>query len=128
MVTDCVAAGKDPKETMRAAGFRPDLKKRGSLRTVVDGRYKLTRYFAPVDRHEPETLDELFKANDVELFDLQADPQERVNLATDRNKNRDLLLVMSAKLETLIKAEIGVDDGRELPEISGITWTLDRMD
>ena len=25
---------------------KPDLKKRGSLRTVYDGRYKFTRYFA----------------------------------------------------------------------------------
>jgi len=27
---------------------------------------------------------------------------------------------MSAKLEAVIKAEIGVDDGREMPEVKGI--------
>ena len=30
-------------------GYRPDMKKRGSMRTVFDGRYKFSRYFAPVD-------------------------------------------------------------------------------
>jgi hypothetical protein len=25
----------------------------------------------------------------------------------------------------MIKGEIGVDDGREMPEVKGITWTLD---
>jgi arylsulfatase len=35
---------------------------------------------------------------------------------------------MNGKLEAVIRAEIGKDDGRELPEISGITWGLDRVD
>ena len=35
---------------------------------------------------------------------------------------------MSAKLEALIKAEIGVDDGREMPDVGKITWTIDRAD
>jgi len=34
---------------------------------------------------------------------------------------------MMAKLETHIKAEIGVDDGRELPDIPRVTWTIDRI-
>jgi len=31
---------------------------------------------------------------------------------------------MSEKLEAIIAAEIGVDDGRELPEIDGVDWAL----
>ena len=67
-----VMAGKDPKEEAKKQGFRPDLKKRGHVRSAFDGRYRFTRYFAPLDHNSPATLDELFKWNDVELFDLQA--------------------------------------------------------
>jgi arylsulfatase len=64
----------------------------------------------------------------VELFDLQTDRVETTNLAVDRDKNGDLIAKMSSKLEALIKAEIGQDNGREMPEISKITWTIDRAD
>jgi arylsulfatase len=125
---EAVAAGKNPMESMKASGFKPDMKKRGSVRTVFDGRYKFSRYFAPVDRNRPATLEDLYKVNEVELFDLQSDPSETVNLATDKEKNRDLILAMSAKLEAAIRAEIGVDDGREMPEIPNISWAVDRAD
>ena len=123
-----IAAGKSPRESMKASGFQPDLKKRGSLRTVFDGRYKFSRYFSPVQRNKPGTLDELYKANDVELFDLQTDQSETTNLAVDTQKNADLISTMSTKLEALIKAEIGQDDGREMPEVSKVSWTIDKAD
>jgi arylsulfatase len=125
---EAIAAGKNPAEELKKTGYRPDLKKRGNVRTIFDGRYKFSRYFAPVDRNKPENMDDLYKFNDVELFDLQADPSEGVNLATDQEKNRDLIGTMSGKLEALIKAEIGKDDGREMPEVAKITWTIDRAD
>jgi len=125
---EAIAAGKNPAESMKATGFKPDLKKRGSVRTAFDGRYKFSRYFAPVDRNRPQNLADLYKANDVELFDLQTDPSETTNLAADREKNRDLVTGMSNKLEALIKSEIGEDNGREMPEFSKITWTIDRAD
>ena len=123
-----VMAGKDPKEEAKKQGFRPDLKKRGHVRSAFDGRYRFTRYFAPVDHNSPATLDELFKWNDVELYDLQSDPGEVDNLAVDRAKNADILTRMNGKLEAVIKAEIGKDDGRELPDIPKVTWGLDRVD
>ncbi len=125
---EALAAGKDPRESMKASGFTPDLKKRGSLRTVFDGRYKFTRYFAPIDRNKPENVADLYKVNDVELFDLQTDPLETTNLAVEREKNQELIASMSGKLEKLIKAEIGEDNGREMPEVSNIKWTVDRAD
>jgi len=98
------------------------------LRTVFDGRYKFTRYFAPVDRNRPRNIDEIYRWNDVELFDLTTDPEEMINLASEKNATGDLVLAMSSKLEALIKEEIGVDDGREMPNVDGIDWTIDRMD
>jgi arylsulfatase A-like enzyme len=125
---EAIASGKNPQEAMKKSGFTPDLKKRGSLRTVFDGRYKFSRYFAPVDRNKPADLAQLYKANDVELFDLQTDRAETINLAADRDKNADLIAEMSGKLEALIKAEIGDDNGREMPDVTKVTWTIDRAD
>lgn len=119
-----IAAGKDFKAALQSAGA-PDFKKRGTLRTVFDGRYKFTRYFGPEDRNRPDTLDALYRDNDVELFDLQADPAEMTNLAAVKGQHGDLVLAMSGKLEAAIKEEIGADDGREMPPFKGITWTLD---
>lgn len=125
---EAIAARKDAKEVIKARGFKPDLKKRGSVRTVFDGRYKFSRYFSPIERNKPKNLDELFQVNDVELFDLQTDPQETKNLAVDREQHATLIAAMSDKLESLIKAEIGKDDGREMPELEKVTWTIDRAD
>ena len=55
-------------------------------------------------------------------------PEEMVNLAADRAGNHDLIVGMNQKLEVLIKAEIGIDDGREMPDIPSIEWTIDRVD
>ncbi|MEH3137574.1 MAG: sulfatase-like hydrolase/transferase [Mycolicibacterium neoaurum] len=128
IVADAKAAGKDPKQAMAAAGYRPDLSKRGSLRTMFDGRYKFTRYFAPTQRNRPQNLDELYKFNDVELFDLQEDPREMTNLAATKGENAEVVLAASAKLEAVIKEEIGLDDGREMPHFADIDWTIDRLD
>lgn len=124
------SAGQDPKTEMAKTGFKPNLKKRGTVRSVFDGRYTFSRYFSPTEHHKPASLDELYRYNDLELYDRENDPAEAVNLATDRARNGDLLLEMSAKLEAAIRAEMGVDDGRELPDIDGIQWQLqaDRFD
>ena len=119
-----LASGKDLPTALKSGG-PADLKKRGSARTVFDGRYKLTRYFGPEDRNRPDSLDVLYRDNDVELFDLQTDPGETTNLAAQKGEHTALVLAMSAKLEALIKTEIGVDDGREMPPVEGLTWTLD---
>jgi arylsulfatase len=47
------------------------------------------------------------------------------NLAAVKGEHRDLVLAMSTKLEAVIKQEIGVDDGREMPPLAGVHWTVD---
>lgn len=121
------AAEKKPALEVLKQRYVPDLKKRGSVRTVFDGRHKFSRYFSPLDHNQPTTLDELYMANDVELFDLTADSDEMTNLAADRGANADQVAAMNTKLNTIIKTEIGVDDGHELPNIPLVTWTIDRV-
>ncbi len=128
VVAEAKAAGKDPQAVLRAAGFKPDLTKRGSLRTMFDGRYKFTRYFAPTQRNLPRTIDELYQHNDVELYDLQQDPGEMTNLGGIKGQNPDLVMASSAKLEANIKREIGVDDGREMPHFDSVDWNLEQVD
>jgi len=103
------------KEKFKLAGLKPDLAKRGAIRSVFDGRYQFTRYFSPKQHNRPTSLDALFKLNDVELFDLQADPNEMNNLAMAPRKNAELLLAMNTKLNGLIDAEVGEDIGQMLP-------------
>jgi arylsulfatase len=102
-------------EKFKAAGLHPDMRKRGAIRSVFDGRYQFTRYFSPKQHNRPTSIEELFEFNDVELFDHQNDPHELDNLAMDRQKNADLLMAMNAKLNRLIDEEVGEDVGQMLP-------------
>jgi arylsulfatase len=109
----------DGKQKVQAAAkqgqLQPDLRKRGAIRGVFDGRYQFSRYFSPTQHNRPTTLDSLFSLNDVELFDLEKDPHEVENLALDRRGNAGLLEEMNAKLNRLIDAEVGEDVGQMLP-------------
>ncbi len=100
---------------VKTGALKADLMKRGAIRSVFDGRYQFTRYFSPKQHNRPTSMESLFKLNDVELFDLQRDPDELDNLAMDRKKNGELLLAMNAKLNKLIDAEVGEDIGQMLP-------------
>ena len=103
------------KEAVKAGAMRPDLTKRGAIRGIFDGRYKFARYFSPRQHNRPDSLEALGALNDVELFDLQADPLELHNLAVDGKRHRDLLEAMNAKLSALIDKEVGEDVGQMLP-------------
>ena len=110
------------QEAAKAGTLRPDLSKRGAIRSVVDGRYQLTRYFSPRQHNRPASIEALFKFNDVELFDLERDPLQRNNLALERDSYRVLLDAMNAKLNALIDREVGEDVGQMLPANVGGGW------
>ena len=55
---------------------KPDMTRRGFISFVYDGRYKFARYYAPDDFNTPTTLEDLLANNEIELFDLETDPDE----------------------------------------------------
>jgi arylsulfatase A-like enzyme len=85
---------------------------RGFVSFAFDGRYKFARYYSPKAFNTPRTLEDIFKDNDVQLFDLASDPQEMRNLALEPDANRATILRMNALLNDLITKEVGVNDGR----------------
>ena len=120
---EAMSSGKD----VAKLGLKPDLNKRGAIRSITDGRYRFSRYFSPRQHNLPTTVEQLFDYNDVELYDLEADPDEMKNLSIDRRKNGELLLAMNRKLTDIIDAEVGSDEGDFLPE-NRAGWAIKHFD
>lgn len=104
----------DAKKRIKAVGAEygaPDYSKRTFFRTVVDGQYKLARWFSPLEYGNPSTLDELYATSDVGLYDLVNDPGELENIGHPEHPEHDPALVerMLRKLHALVEHEIGDD-------------------
>ncbi|SES25488.1 sulfatase-like hydrolase/transferase [Corynebacterium cystitidis] len=99
------------KETGKKYGA-PDFKRRTFFRAVVDGQYKLVRWFSPTEYAPPQTVEELYETSDVTVHDLVNDPDELENIGNPDNPkfDRDLVDKLLAKLNALIKRELGDDD------------------
>ena len=93
----------------------PDLSKRGFVAMTFDGRYKFARYYAPSSFNTPWKLKDIQDWNDLELFDLQNDPDEQYNLALNPEDNQELILKMNTLLNELMALEVGENDGQFLP-------------
>jgi arylsulfatase len=122
-VYDVISKGGSVQEQ----GLKPDLGKRGAIRSITDGRYRYSRYFSPLQHNSPSSMESIFQFNDVELFDLKTDPDEVNNLVNDLNRNGELLLAMNRKMNDIIAAEVGEDDGRSLPENKS-GWAVEKFD
>jgi arylsulfatase len=104
----------DVAERLEAAGKQygaPDFSKRTFFRAVVDGQYKLARWFSPDEYGNPATLNELYTSSDVGLYNLVNDPGELENLGHPDRPDHDPALVerMLGKLHKLVQDEIGED-------------------
>lgn len=92
-----------------------DLTKRRMFRGIMWQNYKFTRYFAPAEHHCPEDWQTLVQNNDLELYDLSADPHELCNLAADPEAHRELIESLNVRLNTLLAREVGDDLPRDYP-------------
>ena len=99
-----VIKGSDPPP-----GFAPirDEKVRGSLIEQFN---------------RPTTYEALVAKNDLEVYDLQDDPEETRNLAQDGTAKGRLIMALNEKLNARIDQEVGDDDGRFLPLIHGYRY------
>jgi len=120
---DYIKKGGKPKE-LAATGVRPNMMKRGAVRSVYDGRYVFARYFSPKQHNMPSTYEKLYQFNDVELYDVQNDPNELNNLAAKGGSNREIVVAMNDKLNRLIEAEVGEDRGQMLPGDIDAGWEV----
>ncbi len=118
-----IKQGGNPKQ-LTDAGIVPDMMKRGAVRMVYDGRYVFARYFSPKQHNRPTSLEELYRFNDVELYDGKADSLEMTNLAVDGERHRELVVAMNDKLNRLIDAEVGEDRGQMLPGGIDAGWEV----
>lgn len=90
---------------------------RAAFSVVFDGRYKFARYYAPDDFNTPTTLEALLANNEIELFDLQTDPDEMNNLGVDPETHKDLIMRMNDLLNRMIAKEVGINDGSWLQKV-----------
>jgi arylsulfatase A-like enzyme len=89
----------------------PDFTKRTFYRAVVDGRYKLVRWFSPLEYATPKTVAELYETADIVVHDLLNDPHELQNIGDRAHPqfDADLVAALLAKLNALIDRELGED-------------------
>jgi arylsulfatase A-like enzyme len=110
------------KKIAKLVTLQPNWRNRGAIRSIFDGRYRFSRYFSPIEFNRPTTYEALVAKNDLEVFDLQEDPEETRNLAQDGGAKSELVMSLNETLNGRIDEEVGVDDGRFLPLRNGFWY------
>jgi len=106
-------------ELEKIVRLQPDFNNRGAIRSIFDGRYRFSRYFSPIHFNRPTTYEALVGNNDLEVYDLQEDPEETRNLAQNGAAKGELMMALNDKLNARIDEEVGDDNGKFLPLIAG---------
>jgi hypothetical protein len=116
-----VVDSKEPmvEKATRLVELQPDFRNRGAIRSIFDGRYRFGRYFSPLEFNRPTRYDALIAKNELEVYDLQEDPQETRNLALDGKAKAELFMGLNEKMNARIDEEVGVDDGKFLSLVRG---------
>jgi arylsulfatase A-like enzyme len=116
-----VLVSSEPKleKLEKIVRMQPDFNNRGAIRSIFDGRYRFSRYFSPIHFNRPTTYEALVANNDLEVYDLQEDPEETRNLAQDGTAKGELMMALNDKLNARIDEEVGDDDGKFLALIDG---------
>jgi arylsulfatase A-like enzyme len=116
-----VVVSEDPmvEKLEKAVRMQPDFNNRGAIRSIFDGRYRFSRYFSPIHFNRPTTYEALVANNELEVYDLQEDPQETRNLAQDGTAKGELMMALNDKLNARIDEEVGDDNGKFLSLIDG---------
>jgi arylsulfatase A-like enzyme len=110
----------DPKvQAKMLEKYPPNFSNRTSIRSIFDGQYRFSRYFAPNNFNTPKTMESLLANNDLEIYDLKNDPEEINNLALDVKKNGELILALNQMTNERIAQEVGIDNGDFMPIRNG---------
>src|SRR5215468_7124866 len=119
LITVVVSDEPMAEKLKKIVRLQPDFNNRGAIRSIFDGRYRFSRYFSPIHFNRPTTYEALVGNNDLEVYDLQEDPEETRNLAQDGTAKGELMMSLNDKLNARIDEEVGDDNGKFLPLIAG---------
>ena len=119
LITVVVSDEPMAEKLKKIVRLQPDFNNRGAIRSIFDGRYRFSRYFSPIHFNRPTTYEALVGNNDLEVYDLQEDPEETRNLAQDGTAKGELMMSLNGKLNARVDEEVGDDNGKFLPLIAG---------
>lgn len=103
--------------------FKFKVQNRGFLRGIITNEFKFARYFSPIAFNWPQTLDELYAQNDVEMYRKAGDEMTNIAFNLTNIKATPWIATLvdnyNKKLNSLITREVGIDNGQETDAYPG---------